>query len=249
MTHNDAADDISWLAGSVPIEEGGDENVNVSSRVMRAHEYTNESLCGSGRATSTTDTQAELAMTAHAAVAKAVDEPPWVAAFEARLAAVLQTELAANSAAMQTTLAANSAAMQTTLAAMQTTLAAMQTNVKRTVKAVEKNLTIRAFNKGRIGQNVLSFVMIVLEDGEHVGEVPAAIAAPLMTHQLRSKKSISDMTHDQINSFEEAYPEQADDVILEEYYVDAANGTPKRRAVVERAQSVFTFLTSSADSM
>jgi hypothetical protein len=231
MTHNDAADDISWLAGSVPIEEGGDENVNVSSRVMRAHEYTNESLCGSGRATSTTDTQAELAMTAHAAVAKAVDEPPWVAAFEARLAAVLQTELAANSAAMQTT------------------LAAMQTNVKRTVKAVEKNLTIRAFNKGRIGQNVLSFVMIVLEDGEHVGEVPAAIAAPLMTHQLRSKKSISDMTHDQINSFEEAYPEQADDVILEEYYVDAANGTPKRRAVVERAQSVFTFLTSSADSM
>jgi hypothetical protein len=122
--------------------------------------------------------------------------------------------------------------MQTLHAEMLIGMAAIDmTAMKSTIKALGENLCIRSTNKDRMGYNKhKGFAMIVLEDGEQVGQVPAVVTK--LNHCFRSTQSIIRMTNVEIDTFAKAYGKQAANI-------------PVQGIALERAKKVFEFLTAS----
>jgi hypothetical protein len=95
-------------------------------------------------------------------------------------------------------------------------------SLSNTIKAVFTNVSIRDGNYENIHQSVPDrFMMIVLDDGEQVGQVPTAVTE--MNHCFRTKASVLGMTNDQINTFAEAYGEQAVNILAQGLALERAN--------------------------
>jgi hypothetical protein len=159
---DDEVNETSSLNDSYPID--GDENktsiANLSNRVMRAHECSNEMNQKTGR-TISKGSHSRSTMEAHRAVANANGAPEW---------ARVLVELAEGNARVSEKMARVSEEME----AMRITM----TNMQSTVRAIGKNVTTRAINReNRLLKTVPFFYMIVLEYGERVGQVPEAINA------------------------------------------------------------------------
>jgi hypothetical protein len=150
---------------------------------------------------------------------------------------------------LESTMLTQHAEMQTKMESLESTVLTMQTKVesleiamaavdmtalKSTVKAVGENLTIRDGNYQSLLQTVPHdhFMMIILDDGEQVGQVPAAVTK--MNHCFGSVESVLGMTNAQINTFVEAYGEQAVNIPAQSIAFE-----------LERAKKVLEFLTAS----